>query len=96
MAEKRNADAIESFRLAPSILRAAGWDFADAWNACLPAPRGDRQRMAREALIATREAWARAYAGQPAERGEVAVSILAPFLVDDAADATETSAIVVA
>ena len=78
------SDDLASFRILLGILRAAGVDFADAWSACLPPPLPDRQRVAlRSALDATRDAWARAYLGEPADRGEVAVSILAPLLLDE-------------
>ena len=97
MASKRNADAIVSFRILLSILRAAGVAFDDAWRVCLPPPRADRERVAlRSALDETRDAWARAYLGQPAERGEVAVSILAPLLLDEEAAPVEARAVMVA
>ena len=50
----------------------------------------------REALSATTDAWARAYLGEPAERGEIAVSVLAPFLLGEAGEPVEVGAVMVA
>ena len=88
---------LASFRILLSILRAAGVDFADAWNVCLPPPKADRQRVAlREALVATRPSWERAYLGEPPERHEAQLAALVPFLLDEEAEPVEAGAVMVA
>jgi hypothetical protein len=84
VASKRNADALVSFRILLAILRESGCDFDDAWSVAFPQPEATRESgPLREALSATRDAWMRAYLGQPAERGEVAVTMLGPLLLDE-------------
>ena len=97
MARKRNVDAIVSFRIVLSILRESGCAFDDAWSAAFPQSEATRESAPlREALSATRDAWARAYLGEPSERGEIAVSMLAPFLFDEAGEPVAAGAVVVA
>jgi hypothetical protein len=97
VASKRNADAIVSFRLTLAILRGAGVAFDDAWTVAFPQPEATRESAPlREALRSTRDSWARAYVGEPAERGEVAVTMLAPLLLDEAAEPVEAGAVMVA
>ena len=97
MAEKRNVDALVSFGFAMRVLRAAGVTFDDAWEIAFPQSEATRESgPLREALRATRPSWERAYLGQPAERGEAALSILAPLLLDDPAEPVEAGAVMVA
>ena len=91
------SDDFASFRILLGILRAAGCDFADAWRVCLPPPKADRQRVAlREALVATRDAWARAWDREPPTPAEARLVALAPFLLDEEAEPVEARAVMVA
>lgn len=84
VASKRNVDTIVSFGFVMRTLRAAGVDFATAWEIAFPKSDSSRDSAPlRTALAETRDSWERAYLGEPPERGEAAVSILAPFLLDE-------------
>jgi hypothetical protein len=66
-----------------TVMRRAGASFDDAWPVALPSSRAHRDRCdLRAALAATEEGWRRAYVGEPAERAEVAASLLLDMLTD--------------
>jgi hypothetical protein len=77
---------LEAFGLEMAERRAAGADFDTAWaQARDRIPRGTREdRTLRLALLDTREAWERAWAGEPVTAGERAAAALVGLL--DAAE----------
>lgn len=84
---KRAAGPIVSFRVTLSILQHAGVTFDDAWTVAFPRPAPTHERAPlRSALDETRDAWARAYLGEPAERGEVAAVAALGWVVGGSID----------
>jgi hypothetical protein len=66
-------DPIVRFRRSLGTLRSWGLSFDSAWSLSFPRGTASREsRPLREALIATRPAWERAYLGVPPERAELA------------------------
>jgi hypothetical protein len=73
-----------AFRLTLERARAAGAPFDEAWAAALRAlPHSYEGDTLRKVLPDTREAWARAWAGEPPTSGDLAcVALLEPLAED--------------
>jgi hypothetical protein len=71
-----------------TVLRRERVPFGDAWSIAFPSSKPDRDRCdLRLALSETRQAWERAYVGEPAERAEVTALLLLGMLTErDGAD----------